>query len=77
MIIELQNKNAELELDKAALQSMVRKYESDEFFPSETEILKESDFRVIEGAEPNSWAGGARWMKRKFLEKTIQCNDNQ
>ena len=31
-------------------------------YPTEKEILEESNGRQLEGAEPYSWAGGARWM---------------
>ena len=30
-------------------------------FPTEEEIIKEAEYRQMEGADLHSWAGGARW----------------
>ena len=35
---------------------------------TEDEILKESKLRQLDGAEPFSWAGGARWAKKTLLQ---------
>ena len=34
---------------------------------TEDEILEESKYRQLEGAEPFSFAGGARWALRKVI----------
>lgn len=53
-------------LSKSAYEQLRLHFVSD-LLLNEDMILKEADYRQVEGAEPHSWAGGARWAKRKLL----------